>query len=281
MVVQAHRRFRPISRPKKDTGTKSNYFAPLANPYAIDLLFIAMTGALAGLAHRRPILHFGHQRQHGLARQRQFLRQFLHPAQFRLAALAALRHAEDSRQDRHPRRLDGPAVCAGRRRQLSPARRPPPSAFRCCASPKAACARPYTVRSGNRRLSPVDSRERSFVKIAVDGVGARIAEGIAAAGLFSVGSTGRARRQRLRPARHPLAGLADVGDGDCLARRHPTTARSSKPKRASCRQGRTRSRMRALSRSMPVYDGIGQGRRVNICHVLPARQLLPPRQQRA
>ena len=33
-------------------------------------------------------------------------------------------------------------------------------------------------------FTPVDSSERSLVKIAVDGVGARIAEGIAAAGLF-------------------------------------------------------------------------------------------------
>jgi ATP/ADP translocase len=49
LVLQIHRRFPTHIAAKKDNGKKPGIFAPLSNNYALTLLFISMTGALAGL----------------------------------------------------------------------------------------------------------------------------------------------------------------------------------------------------------------------------------------
>lgn len=50
LVIRAHRTFPTNIAPKPaQSENQASYFAPLSNPYALTLLFIAMTGALAGL----------------------------------------------------------------------------------------------------------------------------------------------------------------------------------------------------------------------------------------
>ena len=72
---------------------------------------------------------------------------------------------------------------------------------------------------------PVDSSERSLVKIAVDGVGARIAEGHRRRGIVYLGATRRTRRKCQRAAGYPMDGLANFSNSDGLAFHHPAAAR--------------------------------------------------------
>ena len=49
LILQIHKRFPTNIVAKKDGDKKTGFFTPLTNKYSLTLLFIAMTGALAGL----------------------------------------------------------------------------------------------------------------------------------------------------------------------------------------------------------------------------------------
>ena len=184
LVIQAQRKFPTQIVPKRSGDGKSlRYLAPLAKPYAFTLLLVAMTGALAGL---------------------------LIDVQFYISATSA---AMDSKGNANyfanfyimlnfgslllqlfvtPRIQNKIGVGGGL--MILPFALVGGAGFASAAATALSLA-VLRVTEGGLRSSvhrsiweqafiPVDAAERSLVKIAVDGVGARIAEGVAAAGLY-------------------------------------------------------------------------------------------------
>jgi ATP/ADP translocase len=184
LVIGTHRRFPTNIVPKTPVERKqSGYIAPLANPYALTLMLIAMTGALAGLLIDVQFYISATSASMGSKGNASFFANFYIMLNF--SSLLLQLFAAPKIQDK-----------IGIRGGLMVL----PFALVGGASFASAAATAFSlsvlrVTEGGLRSSihrsiweqafiPVDSGERSVVKLAVDGIGARIAEGIAAAGLY-------------------------------------------------------------------------------------------------
>ena len=184
LVVHTHRRLPSNIAPRKDEGDKKNgYLAPLAEPYALTLLFISMTGALAGLLIDVQFYISATTAAMGSKGNANFFANFYIMLNFGslLLQLFATPRIQDKIGIRGglmvlPFALVGGASFAG-------------------AAATAFSLSVLRVTEGGLRSSvhrsiweqafvAVDSRDRSLVKLAVDGIGARIAEGVAAGALY-------------------------------------------------------------------------------------------------
>jgi ATP/ADP translocase len=184
LVVTMHRRFPTNIAPKKaGDGKKPGYLAPLSNRYALTLLLISMAGALAGLLIDVQFYIMATGANTGPKGNANFFANFYIMLNF--SSLLLQLFATPKIQDRIgirgglmvlPFALIGGATIA-------------------TTAATALSRSILKVTEGGLRSSihrsiweqafiAVDSSERSFVKIAVDGVGARIAEGIGATVLF-------------------------------------------------------------------------------------------------
>ena len=184
LVVQAHRKFPTNIAPKMDRDDKkSGYFAPLSKPYTLTLLFIAMTGALAGLLIDVQFYISASSASMGSKGNANFFANFYIMLNFSSLLLQLFAT---------PKIQDKIGVAGGL--MVLPFALIGGAGFASAAATAFSLA-VLRVTEGGLRSSvhrsiweqafiPVDSRERSLVKIAVDGVGARIAEGIGAFALF-------------------------------------------------------------------------------------------------
>ena len=184
LVVQAHRRFPTNIAPKRDRGdNKSGYFAPLSKTYTITLLFIAMTGALAGLLIDVQFYISASSASMGSKGNANFFANFYIMLNF--SSLLLQLFATPKIQDK---------IGVGGGLMVLPFALIGGAGFASAAATAFSLA-VLRVTEGGLRSSvhrsiweqafiPVDSSERSLVKIAVDGVGARIAEGIGAFALY-------------------------------------------------------------------------------------------------
>ena len=183
LVIQAHRKFPSNIAPKRDTGKKSNYLAPLAKPYAIGLLFIAMSGALAGLLIDVQFYISATSAGMDSKGNANYFANFYIMLNF--GSLLLQLFAAPKIQDK---------IGIGGGLMILPFALLGGAGFASAAATAFSLSVLRVTEGGLRSsihrsiweqaFTPVDSSERSLVKIAVDGVGARIAEGIAAAGLF-------------------------------------------------------------------------------------------------
>jgi hypothetical protein len=184
LVAGTHRRFPTNIVPKTPPdGQQSSYLAPLTNRYALTLMLIAMTGALAGLLIDVQFYISATSAGMDSKGNANFFANFYIMLNF--SALLLQLFAAPKIQDK-----------IGIRGGLMVL----PFALIGGASFASAAATAFSlsvlrVTEGGLRSSihrsiweqafiPVASGERSVVKLAVDGIGARIAEGIAAAGLY-------------------------------------------------------------------------------------------------
>jgi hypothetical protein len=184
LVVQAHRRFPTNIAPKRDRDdNKSGYFAPLSNPYTLTLLFISMTGALAGLLIDVQFYISATSASMGSKGNANFFANFYIMLNF--SSLLLQLFATPKIQDK---------IGVGGGLMVLPFALIGGAGFASAAATAFSLA-VLRVTEGGLRSSvhrsiweqafiPVDSSERSLVKIAVDGVGARIAEGIGAFALY-------------------------------------------------------------------------------------------------
>ena len=181
--------FRATSRRKKLKAKKrAGYLAPLAKPYTLTLLFIAMTGALAGLLIDVQFYISATSASMGSKGNANFFANFYIMLNF--SSLLLQLFATPKIQDK---------IGVGGGLMVLPFALIGGAGFASAAA--TAFSLPVLrVTEGGLRSSvhrsiweqafiPVDSSERSLVKIAVDGIGARIAEGIGAAGFMSGCST--------------------------------------------------------------------------------------------
>jgi len=183
LVATIHRKFPTNIAGKKDDTKKGGYLAPLSNPYALTLLWIAMTGALAGLLIDVQFYISATSAAMGSRGNANFFANFY--IMLNLASLLLQLFATPRIQEK-----------VGIRGGLMVL----PFALVGGASFATAAATAFSlsvlrVTEGGLRSSvhrsiweqafiPVDSSERSVVKLAVDGIGARISEGVAAIGLY-------------------------------------------------------------------------------------------------
>ena len=150
LVLHIHRRFPTNVAPERGNDGKSVIVALAIQPYALTLLFISMTGALAGLLidvqFYRPPRAPAWARKATPTSSPIFTSCSISARSLQLFATPKIQDKIGMRGGLMvlPFALVGGAAFA--------ARRPPLSAYRCCASPKAACARLYTDRSGSKRL---------------------------------------------------------------------------------------------------------------------------------
>jgi ATP/ADP translocase len=184
LVVYIHQRFPTNITPRKDQGEKqAGYLASFRNPYALTLLFISMTGALAGLLIDVQFYISATMATMGSKGNANFFANFYIMLNFGslLLQLFATPKIQDKIGIRGglmvlPFALVGGASFAG-------------------AAATAFSLSVLRVTEGGLRSSvhrsiweqafvAVDSRERSLVKLAVDGIGARVAEGLAAGALY-------------------------------------------------------------------------------------------------
>jgi len=184
LVVQAHRRFPSNIAPKQDRDDKkSGYLALLSKPYAMTLLFISMTGALAGLLIDVQFYISATGASMGSKGNASFFANFYIMLNF--SSLLLQLFATPKIQDK---------IGVGGGLMILPFALVGGAGFASAAATAFSLA-VLRVTEGGLRSSvhrsiweqafiPVDSSERSFVKIAVDGVGARIAEGIGAGALY-------------------------------------------------------------------------------------------------
>jgi hypothetical protein len=183
LVATIHRKY-PTNIARKKAGDKNpGYLAPLSNPYALTLMLIAMTGALAGLLIDVQFYISATTASMGSKGNANFFANFYIMLNF--GSLLLQLFATPKIQER-----------IGIRGGLMVL----PFALIGGASFATAAATAFSlsvlrVTEGGLRSSvhrsiweqafiPVDSSDRSVVKLAVDGIGARIAEGIAAVGLY-------------------------------------------------------------------------------------------------
>jgi len=183
LVAAIHRKFRTNIAAKKNDKKQSGYLEPLSNPYALTLLLIAMTGALAGLLIDVQFYISATSAAMGSKGNANFFANFYIMLNF--GALLLQLFATPKIQEK-----------IGIRGGLMVL----PFALIGGASFATAAATAFSlsvlrVTEGGLRSSvhrsiweqafiPVDSSDRSVVKLAVDGIGARIAEGIAAIALY-------------------------------------------------------------------------------------------------
>jgi ATP/ADP translocase len=184
LVIQAHRKFPTNIAPKMDRDDKkSSYFAPLSKPYPIMLLFISMTGALAGLLIDVQFYISATSASMGSKGNANFFANFYIMLNF--SSLLLQLFATPKIQDK---------IGVGGGLMVLPFALIGGAGFASAAATAFSLA-VLRVTEGGLRSSvhrsiweqafiPVDSSERSLVKIAVDGVGARIAEGAGAIALY-------------------------------------------------------------------------------------------------
>jgi ATP/ADP translocase len=184
LVVQAHAKFPTnITAKRTDDGKASGYLAPLAKPYAFTLLLVAMTGALAGLLIDVQFYISATSAAMGSKGNANYFANFYIMLNFGSLLLQLFVT---------PRIQNKIGVGGGL--MILPFALIGGAGFASAAATALSLA-VLRVTEGGLRSSvhrsiweqafiPVDASERSLVKIAVDGVGARIAEGVAAAGLY-------------------------------------------------------------------------------------------------
>src|SRR5262245_36036816 len=182
LVLRAHRTF-PTNLASKKAQSATGYLAPLSNPYALTLLFIAMTGALAGLLIEVQFYISATSAQMGSKGNANFFANFYIMLNFSSLLLQLFAT---------PRIQDRIGISGGL--MVLPFALIGGAGF-VTAAATALSQAVLRVTEGGIRSSvhrsiweqafiPVDSSERSTVKLAVDGVGARIAEGIGAGALY-------------------------------------------------------------------------------------------------
>ena len=184
LVIQAHRKFPTNIAPQPTKqGSPAGYLAPLAKPYALTLLSIAMTGALAGLLIDVQFYISATSASMGSKGNANFFANFYIMLNF--GSLLLQLFVTPKIQNK---------IGVGGGLMILPFALVGGAGFASAAA-TAFSLSVLRVTEGGLRSSvhrsiweqafiPVDSSERSLVKIAVDGVGARIAEGLAAAGLY-------------------------------------------------------------------------------------------------
>src|SRR5438445_2337545 len=184
LVLNIHDRFPTNIFPKTDKGKKKvGFLTPLSNKYAIILLAISMTGALAGLLIDFQFYAAAASANMGTKGNTSFFANFYILLNFSslLLQLFATPRIQDKVGLRGGLMVLPIALIGG--------------ATFVTAAATALSRSVLRVTEGGLRSSvhrsiweqafiPVDSSDRSVVKLAVDGIGARIAEGIAAAGLY-------------------------------------------------------------------------------------------------
>ena len=184
LVIKAQRKFPTNIAPKTTADDKSpRYFAPLAKPYAFTLLLVAMTGALAGLLIDVQFYISATSAAMGSKGNANYFANFYIMLNFGSLLLQLFVT---------PRIQNKIGVGGGL--MILPFALVGGAGFASAAATAFSLA-VLRVTEGGLRSSvhrsiweqafiPVDASERSLVKIAVDGIGARIAEGAAAAGLY-------------------------------------------------------------------------------------------------
>jgi len=183
LVAAIQRKF--PSRIKANNGAQKpvGFFQPLSNPYALTLLFIAMTGALAGLLIDVQFYISAATANMGSKGNANFFANFYIMLNFSslLLQLFATPRIQEKIGIRGGLMVLPFALIGG--------------ASFATAAATAFSLSVLRVTEGGLRSSvhrsiweqafiPVDSGERSVVKLAVDGIGARIAEGLAAVALY-------------------------------------------------------------------------------------------------
>jgi len=249
LIVRTHRLFPSNFVAKKTTASQHGALAPITNPYAATLMLIAMTGALAGLLIDVQFYISATSASMGSTGNANFFANFYIMLNFTslLLQLFATPKIQDKIGIRGGLMVLPFALIGG--------------AGFATAAATAFSLSVLRVTEGGLRSSvhrsiweqafiPIESADRSVVKIAADGIAARIAEG----------GTERRRRGTFR---YPLDGVADAGDGNCLVGNHPKPQKpNAKRNSATAPAG---NRLRALSRPVPVHDGAGKGHRVKLC----------------
>ena len=184
LVMHVHRRFPTSIVPKiPEDGKASRYLTPLAKPYALTLLLIAMTGALAGLLIDVQFYISATGAAMGSKGNANYFANFYIMLNFGSLLLQLFVT---------PRIQSKIGVGGGL--MILPFALVGGAGFASAAATAFSLA-VLRVTEGGLRSSvhrsiweqafiPVEASERSLVKIAVDGIGARIAEGVAAAGLY-------------------------------------------------------------------------------------------------
>jgi ATP/ADP translocase len=184
LVIQAQRVFPTNLTPDTRRGSaKSGYLAPLSNRYALTLLFIAMSGALAGLLIEVQFYISAASAAMGSKGNASFFANFY--IMLNLSSLLLQLFATPKIQDR---------IGIGGGLMVLPFALVGGAGF-VTAAATAFSQSVLRVTEGGLRSSvhrsiweqafiTVQSSERSTVKLAVDGVGARIAEGIGAGVLY-------------------------------------------------------------------------------------------------
>jgi ATP/ADP translocase len=175
LVMHIHGRFPTNIVAKKDGGKKAGFLSPLANKYSLTLLFIAMTGALAGLLIDFQFYAAAASANMGSKGNTSFFANFYILLNFMSLLLQLF--ATPKIQDKVGLRgglMVLPLALIG-------------AASFVTAAATALSRSVLRVTEGGLRSSvhrsiweqafiPLDSTERSAVKLAVDGIGARIAE---------------------------------------------------------------------------------------------------------
>src|SRR5262245_12389085 len=183
LVATIHRKFPTNITEKNNDKKQSGYLAPLSNPYAFTLLLIAMTGALAGLLIDVQFYISATSAAMGSKGNANFFANFYIMLNFSslLLQLFATPRIQEKIGIRGGLMVLPFALIGG--------------ASFASAAATAFSLSVLRVTEGGLRSSvhrsiweqafiPVDSSERSVVKLAVDGIGARIAEGLAAVALY-------------------------------------------------------------------------------------------------
>src|SRR5688572_12453894 len=183
LVFRIHARFPTNIVAKKNAAKKPGIFAPVSNPYALTLLFISMTGALAGLLIDFQFYAAAASASMGAKGNATFFANFYILLNF--SSLLLQLFATSKIQDKIGLRgglMVLPFALAG-------------GAAFASAAATAFSRSVLRVTEGGLRSSvhrsiweqafiPVDSRDRSTVKLMVDGVASRIAETIGAVAIL-------------------------------------------------------------------------------------------------
>jgi ATP/ADP translocase len=183
LVAAIHRKFPTNIAPKKNDQKQTGYLQPLSNPYALTLLLIAMTGALAGLLIDVQFYISATTANMGSKGNANFFANFY--IMLNCSSLLLQLFATPRIQEKIGIRgglMVLPFALVG-------------GASFATAAATALSLSVLRVTEGGLRSSvhrsiweqafiPVDSGERSVVKLAVDGIGARIAEGLAGVALY-------------------------------------------------------------------------------------------------
>ena len=184
LVIRTHGKFPSNIAPQKSQDDKKEgYLAPLSKPYTLTLLFIAMTGALAGLLIDVQFYISATSASMGSKGNASFFANFY--IMLNLSSLLLQLFATPKIQDK---------IGVGGGLMILPFALVGGAGFASAAATAFSLA-VLRVTEGGLRSSvhrsiweqafiPVHASERSLVKIAVDGIGARIAEGIGAGVLY-------------------------------------------------------------------------------------------------